>query len=126
MPISLSTAADQVGHACAVLKPLHELLARHVLAAERLHGDDTTVPVLAKGKTDKGRLWVGACPGLDPGSATIGRSWDRHHRRRYSIIPVIGAASIRNGTWPDTPGCSRLMPMRVMVACLMPGASLPR
>lgn len=58
MPISLSTAADQVGHACAVLKPLHELLARHVLAAERLHGDDTTVPVLAKGKTDTGRLWV--------------------------------------------------------------------
>jgi transposase len=30
----------------------------HVLAAERLHGDDTPVPVLAKGKTDKGRLWV--------------------------------------------------------------------
>jgi len=29
-----------------------------VLAAERLHGDDTPVPVLAKGKTDTGRLWV--------------------------------------------------------------------
>ncbi|MFM2045111.1 MAG: hypothetical protein RLY86_3687 [Pseudomonadota bacterium] len=28
------------------------------MAAERLHGDDTTVPVLAKGKTDTGRLWV--------------------------------------------------------------------
>ena len=25
---------------------------------ERLHGDDTTVPVLAKGKTDTGRCWV--------------------------------------------------------------------
>jgi hypothetical protein len=30
----------------------------HVLSAERLHGDDTTVPVLAKGKTDTGRIWV--------------------------------------------------------------------
>ena len=29
-----------------------------MFAAERLHGDDTTVPVLAKGKTDTGRCWV--------------------------------------------------------------------
>ena len=29
-----------------------------MLAAERLHGDDTTVPVLAKGKTITGRLWA--------------------------------------------------------------------
>ena len=28
------------------------------MAAERLHGDDTTVPVLAEGKTDTGRCWV--------------------------------------------------------------------
>ncbi|WP_119681547.1 IS66 family transposase [Indioceanicola profundi] len=58
LPVSLSTAADQVGHACATLRPLHTLLEKHVLAAERLHGDDTTVPVLAKDKTDTGRLWV--------------------------------------------------------------------
>ena len=58
LPVSLSTAADQVGHACATLRPLHALLERHVMAAERLHGDDTTVPVLARGRTDTGRLWV--------------------------------------------------------------------
>ncbi len=29
-----------------------------MLAAERLHGDDTTVPILAKGKTDTGRIWT--------------------------------------------------------------------
>jgi hypothetical protein len=29
-----------------------------VLAAERIHGDDTTVPVLAKGKTKTARAWV--------------------------------------------------------------------
>jgi transposase len=41
-----------------VLKPLLTLVEAHVMAAERLHGDDTTVPVLAKGKTDTGRIWV--------------------------------------------------------------------
>jgi len=56
--LSLSTLADLVGHAASVLKPLHDLLEAHALAADRLHGDDTTVPVLAKGKTDTGRIWV--------------------------------------------------------------------
>jgi transposase len=42
----------------AALMPIYRLIEAHVLAAERLHGDDTTVPVLAKGKTDTARLWV--------------------------------------------------------------------
>jgi transposase len=58
VPLSLSTLADQVGACTAVLMPLFDRLAAHVLAAERLHGDDTTVPVLARGKTDIARLWV--------------------------------------------------------------------
>ena len=37
---------------------LIDALARHVLAGTVLHADDTPVPVLARGKTDKGRLWV--------------------------------------------------------------------
>jgi hypothetical protein len=41
-----------------VLQPLLRRVEAHVLAAERLHGDDTTVPVLAKGKTHTGRCWV--------------------------------------------------------------------
>ena len=53
-----STLADQVGTCAGVLKPLYSLIEAHVLAAERLHGDDTTVPVLAKGKTITGRLWT--------------------------------------------------------------------
>ena len=51
VPISLSTLADQVGGCAAVLTPLFKRIEAHVLSAERLHGDDTTVPVLAKGKT---------------------------------------------------------------------------
>jgi len=54
----LSTLADQVGACAAVLRPLHDLIAAHVLAAGRVHGDDTTVPVLAKGKTKTARAWV--------------------------------------------------------------------
>src|SRR5271156_865322 len=58
VPISLSTAADAVGACCAVLEPLSRLLEAHVMAAERLHGDDTTVPVMALGKCDIARCWV--------------------------------------------------------------------
>jgi transposase len=58
VPLSLSTLADQVGGCCAVLAPLLRRIKRHVFAAERLHSDDTTVPVLAKGETDTGRCWV--------------------------------------------------------------------
>ena len=58
VPIALSTMADTVGSVCAALDPLLRLVEAHVLAAERLHGDDTIVPVLAKGKTDTGRCWV--------------------------------------------------------------------
>src|SRR6202012_4935548 len=58
VPISLSTMADAVGACCTVLEPLSRLLEADVMAAERLHADDTTVPVLALGKCDTGRCWV--------------------------------------------------------------------
>jgi transposase len=58
VPLSLSTLADQVGGCCAVLAPLIRRIERYVFAAERVHRDDTIVPVLAKGKTDTGRCWV--------------------------------------------------------------------
>jgi len=38
--------------------PLYELIKAHVFAAERIHGDDTTVPVFAKIKCRTGRLWT--------------------------------------------------------------------
>jgi transposase len=58
VPIALSTMADAVGSVCTALDPVLRLVEAHVLAAERLHGDDTTVPVLAEGKTDTGRCWI--------------------------------------------------------------------
>jgi transposase len=41
-----------------VLTPLYELIKAHVFAAERIHGDDTKVPVLAKGHCRTGRIWT--------------------------------------------------------------------
>src|ERR1700688_617537 len=58
VPVALSTMADAVGSVCAVLDPLLRLLEAYVMAAERLHGDDTTVPVLALGQCDVARCWV--------------------------------------------------------------------
>jgi transposase len=58
VPLSLSTLADQIGAICAVMTPVFERLEAHAFAAERLHGDDTTVPVLAKGQTHTARCWV--------------------------------------------------------------------
>jgi transposase len=56
--LDVSTLADWVGACSATLAPLVTLIRTHVMAAARLHGDDTTVPVLAKGKTTTGRLWT--------------------------------------------------------------------
>jgi transposase len=56
--LSVSTLADQVGACTALLRPLYELIRAHVFAGDRVHGDETTVPVLAKHQTRKGRLWT--------------------------------------------------------------------
>jgi transposase len=80
--LSLSTLADQVGACAAALRPLHGLIERHVLAGDRLHGDDTTVPILAKGQTETGRVWVYVRDdrpfgGKDPPAALFYASRDR-------------------------------------------------
>ena len=82
VPLSISTLADQVGAAAFALTPLYRLIEAHVLAADRLHGDDTTVPVMAKSKTDIARLWVYVrddrpFAGSDPPAALFHYSRDR-------------------------------------------------
>ena len=56
--LDVSTLADWVGASAATLMPLVEAMRGHVFAAERLHADDTTVPVLDTGRTRTGRLWT--------------------------------------------------------------------
>ena len=62
--------------------PIYSRLEAHVLAAGRLHGDDTTVPVLAAGKTDVARIWTYVCDdrpfcGPSPPAALFYYSRDR-------------------------------------------------
>jgi transposase len=90
--LDVSTLADWVGAAAASLMPVVETIRSHVFAAQRIHADDTTVPVLAKGKTRVGRLWTyvrddrpfGGC---DP-------------RRRHSSIPLTAAVRILSAISP--------------------------
>jgi transposase len=97
VPLSLSTLADHVGACAVALGPIHDRIEAHVLAAARLHGDDTTVPVLAKSKCDIGRCWVYVRDdkpfgGSDPPAAVFYYSRDRHgehpqgHLANYSGI----------------------------------------
>jgi len=55
-----STLADWVGQSSALLRPLVEALRMHVLGGDKLHGDDTPVPVLCPGRgtTKTGQLWT--------------------------------------------------------------------
>jgi transposase len=95
--LSLSTLADQVGACTVVLRPLYDLVRAHVFAAGRVHGDDTPVPVLAKGRTKTGRLWTYVRDdrpfgGRDPPAAVFFYSKDRtgEHPERH----LDGFASI--------------------------------
>jgi transposase len=88
--LDVSTLADWVGQAAATLSPLVERVRDHVFAAERIHADDTTVPVLAKGKTRTGRLWTYVrddrpFAGPDPPAAAFFYSPDRggEHPERH-------------------------------------------
>lgn len=97
VPIALSTMADAVGSVCAVLDPIPRLVEAHVMAAERLHGDDTTVPGLAKGKTDTGRCWVYVRDdrpfgGTGPPAATFYYSRDR--KGEHPRMHLAGYAGI--------------------------------
>jgi transposase len=80
--LDVSTLADWVGAATATLMPLVDVIRTHVFAAERIHADDTTVPVLATGKTRIGRLWTYVrddrpFAGPDPPAAMFFYSRDR-------------------------------------------------
>lgn len=58
--LSRSTLANWVAGSAQLLRPLVDALQRHVMAGDKVHADDTPVPVLApgRGKTRTGRLWT--------------------------------------------------------------------
>lgn len=72
-----SLLAKWVGHSAKLLDPLVESLRQHVMAATKLHADDTPVPVLApgNGKTKTGRLWVYVRDDRNSGDKTPPAVW---------------------------------------------------
>jgi len=93
VPLSLSTLADQVGGVATILAPLVARITDHVLSAERLHGDDTTVPVLAKGQTDIGRLWTYVRDDAPFGGASPPAAIFRYSRDRKGVHPQTHLAA---------------------------------
>jgi transposase len=89
--LDVSTLCDWIGAVAVVTQPLSALITEHVLKAERLHADDTPVPVLAKGKTRTGRLWTVVrddrpFAGSDPPAAIYYYSADRKGEHPQSFL----------------------------------------
>jgi transposase len=109
VPIALSTRADAVGSVCTVLKPHWHLVEAHVMTAERLHADDTTVPVLAEGTTDIARCWIylrddEPFGGTGPPAAIFHYSRDR--KGEHPQAHLAGYAGILQADAYD--GCGKL------------------
>ncbi|MFB9269079.1 IS66 family transposase [Bradyrhizobium erythrophlei] len=106
--LPLSTLADQVGHGTFAVMPLFHLIERHVLAAERLHGDDTSIRILAKGKCVTGRIWTYVrddrpFAGPAPPAAVYYASSDRrgqHPQKHLAAFTGILQADCYNGFEP--------------------------
>lgn len=84
-----STLADWVGQSSALLAPLVDALAGHVLSAAKLHGDDTPVPVLCPGRgtTKQGRLWTYVRDDRPAGSTSPPAVWFAYSPNRKSEHP---------------------------------------
>ncbi len=60
LELDRSTLAEWVGALSTLVAPLVAALGEYVMSAQKLHADDTPIPVLAPGtgKTKTGRLWT--------------------------------------------------------------------
>src|SRR5215813_7514553 len=85
-----STLADWVGGVSRTLLPLVDALKKYVLSAEKLHGDDVPVPVLApgNGKTKTGRLWTYVRDDRPAGSEEAAAVWFTYSPDRKGEHPA--------------------------------------
>jgi transposase len=101
--LSRSTLAGWVGEAAALLRPLVEAVRRHVLRADKLHADDTPVPVLApgKGSTKSGRLWAYVRDGRPCGDPTPPAVWFAYSPDRQGRHPLSHLREFRGALQAD-------------------------
>jgi transposase len=105
-----STLADWVGATSHLITPLVDAVRKHVLAASKLHADDTPVPVLAPGmgRTKTARLWTYVRDDRPAGDTTAPAVWfaysedrkgehPRQHLSRFSgILQADGYAGFHH------------------------------
>src|SRR5580692_3514398 len=98
-----STLADWVCGTSALLEPLVEALRRQVLAAEKLHADDTPVPVLApgNGKNKTGRLWTYVRDDRPAGDKTPAAVWFAYSPDRKGEHPKAHLSKFRGTLQAD-------------------------
>lgn len=117
--LSVSTLADQVGAGAFAVRPIFELIEAYVLSADRLHGDDTKIPILAKGKADTGRIWTYVRDdrpfgGQGPPAALFYASRDRRgeHPARHlqSFAGILQADAIAGSMLSSIPDARRRRP----------------
>jgi len=84
-----STLAGWVGAASELLTPLVDEISKYVLAAAKIHADDTPVPVLApgNGKTKTGRLWTYVRDDRPAGYSTAPAVWFAYSQDRKGEHP---------------------------------------
>lgn len=85
-----STLADWVAQAARLLSPLAEAIARYVVAADKVHGDDTPIRVLggAGAKARTGRLWVYVRDDRPSGDTAPPAVWFQYSANRKGEHPV--------------------------------------
>jgi len=98
-----STLADWVGGSSALLDPLVEVLRRYVMAASKLHADDTRVPVLAPGmgKTKTGRLWTYVRDDRPAGDSAAPAAWYAYSADRGGQHPEQHLKTFRGALQAD-------------------------
>jgi transposase len=84
-----ATLAEWVGGVSRLVAPLVDVVGRYVLAADKVHADDTPVPVLepGRGKTKTGRLWTYVRDDRPSGSRDPPAVWYRYSPDRKSEHP---------------------------------------
>jgi transposase len=89
--------AGWVGAASALLRPLVNAIERHVLAATKLHADDTPIPVLApgNGKTKTAHLWTYVRDDRSSGDAAPPAVWFAYSPDRKGIHPQTHLANFK-------------------------------
>ena len=98
-----STLAGWVGGASRLLAPLVESVRGYVMEADKLHADDTPVPVLApgNGKTKTGRLWTYVRDDRPAGDTAAPAVWFAYSPDRKGEHPERHLSSFRGTLQAD-------------------------